>query len=326
MGRSISFGGLVGRSFPRETICAREELFRIPATYPICEREPETTFHALWQCPSVRDVWSARGKLFQKSGFDGPDFIQVVDSMFCRGDRDEVAQFVSITRHIWLRRNDFIYEGSFLHPNRLVQQAVHGVELFQTIMAEKKAPLLSNGDLQPSLWMAPPPGCLKANWDAGFDRRNGRLGMGVIIRDQQGKMWASKSRMKEGVLDATTGEALAALMAAELCVEMGISRVQLEGDAKNVVTAVLSTEPDDSSKGQITTDIRATLRAVPWWEMNHTRRDANRVAHALAELAVKQSVNGVWFSNPPDCISELLRADISAVCFVISCNKVHFFS
>ena len=59
-------------------------------------------------------------------------------------------------------------------------------------------------------------------------------------------MWASKCKVKDGVLDVTTGEALAALMAAELCVEMGISNVQLEGDAKNVVTAVLATKPDES--------------------------------------------------------------------------------
>jgi ribonuclease HI len=135
--------------------------------------------------------------------------------------------------------------------------------------------------------MAPTPGYLKANWDAGFDRQNGRLGMGVIIRDQQGKMWASKCQTKEGVLDVTIGEALAALMAAELCVEMGINRVQFEGDAKTVVLAVISTKPDDSNKGQVTTDIRTTLRAVPWWEMKYTRRDANRAAHALAELAVR---------------------------------------
>ena len=118
-------------------------------------------------------------------------------------------------------------------------------------------------------------------------------------------MWVLKSRMKEGVMDATTGEALATLMAVELCVEIGINGVQLEGDAQNVVSAVLSTEPDDSSKAQVTTDIRTTLRAVPWWEMKHTRRDANRVAHALAELAVKQSVNGVWLSNPSDCNTAL---------------------
>jgi hypothetical protein len=51
------------------------------------------------------------------------------------------------------------------------------------------------------------------------------VGLGVIIRDQQGKVWASKCQTKQGFLDPTTGEAMAALMAAELCMEMGISKV-----------------------------------------------------------------------------------------------------
>jgi hypothetical protein len=70
---------------------------------------------------------------------------------------------------------------------------------------------------------------------------------------------ASKCQTRDGYLDPTTGEALAALMAAELRVEMGIRKVVLEGDVKNVITAVLSNELDDSIRGQVTEDIRAPL-------------------------------------------------------------------
>jgi hypothetical protein len=31
---------------------------------PICERDEETAYHALWQCPVANDVWSARGVKF----------------------------------------------------------------------------------------------------------------------------------------------------------------------------------------------------------------------------------------------------------------------
>ena len=165
----------------RDNLCKRRVLS--DPSCPICEREPETTMHALWQCPSARDVWSAGGKLFQKSSFDEPKFSHVVKRMLCRGDSDGAAQFVSIARHIWLRRNGFIHDGSFRHPNRIVQQVMQGVEQFQLILAEKKAPSNLIGTIQPSLWTTPPIGYLKANWDMGFDRRNSCLGMRVIIRD-----------------------------------------------------------------------------------------------------------------------------------------------
>ena len=72
-------------------------------------------------------------------------------------------------------------------------------------------------------------------------------------------MWASKCQNRDGYLDPTTGEALAAVMATELCVEMGIRRAMLEGDTKNVITTVLANEPDDGIRGHITEDIRAIM-------------------------------------------------------------------
>jgi hypothetical protein len=58
---------------------------------------------------------------------------------------------------------------------------------------------------------------MKINWDAGVDIKNGRVGLGVVIRDHQGRMWASQSRTVRGFLDPKTGELLAALMAVHLC-------------------------------------------------------------------------------------------------------------
>ena len=133
--------------------------------------------------------------------------------------------------------------------------------------------------------------------------------MGVVIRDQQGRVWASKCQTKQGFLDPTTGEA----MAAELCVEMGLTKVQLEGDAKNVVSAVLSNDPDDSHRGQVIEDIRTTMWRIPWWELKYIRRQENHVAHVLADMAVRENMNMVWFYTMPECIREHVQADISAL-------------
>jgi hypothetical protein len=37
------------------------------------------------------------------------------------------------------------------------------------------------------------------------------------------------------------------------------------------------------------------------------------VAHVLADLAVKDNMSMVWLYNPPDCICEMLKADISTL-------------
>jgi hypothetical protein len=50
------------------------------------------------------------------------------------------------------------------------------------------------------------------------------VGLGAIIRDHQGRKWASKSQTKRGFLDPTTAETMVALMAVQLCWEMGIRK------------------------------------------------------------------------------------------------------
>lgn len=280
----------------RENLCSRKVL--ADPNCPICGRAVETTFHGLWQCPAAQDVWNVGGVIFQKSYFDGSAFIPVVEGMMDRCNDLSLALFVGISRRIWLRRNEVIFGGPFVHPNTIVQQAVQAKEKFCVVVAGNTHQFPFTEAMARTTWKALPTDCLKANWDAGLDRKKGRMGLGVIIRDHLGRVWASKSQTRRGFLDPTTAEMMAALMAVQLCCEMGIRRVRLEGDAKNIITTVTSGEPDDSSRGQITEDIREMLKGIPWWEMNYVNRDQNKVAHNLAALAVADDLNRVWYYTP----------------------------
>jgi hypothetical protein len=79
----------------------------------LCGRESETAFHILWHCPSARDVWCVGNKRFQKCSFGGPDFMQVVEGLWCRCEEEEFCSFVGIARWIWLRWNDYVHGGFF---------------------------------------------------------------------------------------------------------------------------------------------------------------------------------------------------------------------
>jgi ribonuclease HI len=154
---------------------------------------------------------------------------------------------------------------------------------------------------------------MKINWDTGVDIKNGKVGLGVVIRDRQGRMWASRSRTVRGCLDPITGELLAALMVVHLCREMGIQNALFEGDAKVVVEAITSGDLDESSRGHLLEDIRVSLRGVPRWKLNFVRREGNKVAHQLAAWALREEVNKVWLYHPPIWLQSLLKADISAL-------------
>ncbi|XP_059446647.1 uncharacterized protein LOC132178216 [Corylus avellana] len=237
----------------------------------------------------------------------------VVEGLFHKCDQVDFAKFVSIARRIWLRHNEFIHDGLFAHPNIIVLQATQATEAFLALLGTGK-PARDSASVSPVYkWQAPPQGWLQANWDARVDRNQACVGLGIIIRDHHGVMRAARNQIRKGCLDPTAAEGMAALLAIQTCVELGFSKVQLEGDAKSIIEAVKSGEPDDSATGQLTADIRSMVGAIPDWEMIHTRREANQVAHCLARAAIIHSMDKVWLYDPPDCIRDHLQADLSAL-------------
>jgi hypothetical protein len=66
--------------------------------------------------------------IFHKSIYEGLDFIQVAEGMSKKCDARDFKLFVGIIRRLWQRRNDFVHEGSFSHPNSILKQVVEGLE------------------------------------------------------------------------------------------------------------------------------------------------------------------------------------------------------
>jgi hypothetical protein len=87
---------------------------------PICMREDETVAHVYWVCPAANDVWGGCKIKLQKCNIGGSDFGQIFQDVVSRCDRAEVELFATVARRIWLRRNDFIHGGNFMHPTHML--------------------------------------------------------------------------------------------------------------------------------------------------------------------------------------------------------------
>jgi hypothetical protein len=76
------------------------------------------------------DTWSNCCIKVQKSSLTSPSFMQVVEGLFSKCNLEEIAQFVGLTRCIWLRRNEVIHSGIFSHPNKIVQMTLKAIDKF----------------------------------------------------------------------------------------------------------------------------------------------------------------------------------------------------
>lgn len=130
-------------------------------TCSICGCEDETTtLHAIWSCPSARDVWGGGTSPFQKCVCEGPQVMQVFYYCMQRYDREELNLMVVVSRCIWLRHNGF---GAFTHPNMVFSEASKFLEEFKRCNQADhvfEQPVESNPDTVHQCWQPPPPGLI----------------------------------------------------------------------------------------------------------------------------------------------------------------------
>ncbi|XP_042956923.1 uncharacterized protein LOC122292545 [Carya illinoinensis] len=87
-------------------------------------------------------------------------------------------------------------------------------------------------------WTKPDAQWVKANWDASISAAMKKVGMGMVIWDEEGEIMAYLCTAVDCLQDPTIGEALALRRAMLLCEELGFLKVILEGDSQVIVKAI----------------------------------------------------------------------------------------
>jgi ribonuclease HI len=119
----------------------------------------------------------------------------------------------------------------------------------------------------------------KVNWDAAVDKKNGHIGLGIVVRDYEGVVLAAWSTTKNFLANHFVAEALLAFHAVELCRERGFFDILLKGDALQIVNAVKTTRRNWSNFGHIVDGIKTELSQLRSWRIEHAKRNANTTAH-----------------------------------------------
>jgi ribonuclease HI len=106
------------------------------------------------------------------------------------------------------------------------------------------------------------------------------------VRDHSRFVIAAHGRQVYGQPEPIHAEAMGALMAAELCRDLDLLDIILEGDSLQVVQALRCMSQNWSPYGQIVEDARSVLYTRMSWIVSHVKREANPAAHYLAKYAL----------------------------------------
>ncbi len=74
----------------------------------------------LWNCDAARAVWSESPRAMQKCAVEANDFSLIFDHLCDRLSVDDLELAAVIAHRIWLRRNQWVFENSFLPPKCLL--------------------------------------------------------------------------------------------------------------------------------------------------------------------------------------------------------------
>ncbi|KAL8470914.1 hypothetical protein ACS0TY_033480 [Phlomoides rotata] len=112
-------------------------------------------------------------------------------------------------------------------------------------------------------WRLPESGFMKANVDAAFFVDSLEMGLGVIIHDERGHHLFSRSHVMPGLYEPEEGEAIGLHEALSWIKDLGVTKVVIEMDAKNVVDAINGSVEYNSVFGDIIRGCKGLLSLLP---------------------------------------------------------------
>jgi len=163
-------------------------------------------------------------------------------------------------------------------------------------------PQVRNTSIEEDRWKKPAPGRYKCNIDASFSTSLNRVGLGMCLKDDDGTFVLARTDWFAPLSDIEVGEAVGLHTTLDWISNQQFDNVNFVLDCKRVVDCVNSSLDDSSEFKCIITACKQLLEyRFHNSHVEFNRRQANRVAHELAQAALSNPSPHI-IDNVPTCI------------------------
>ena len=276
-----------------------------------CSSEAETIGHLFWMCPRAREVWSYSKIVVPVDQDRCLLFHDLLWSMLAeeRQDVEMVAKVVCIVWARWHNWNKVRHGGQCRNGKDMVRWAPQYMEEYKvaTKSLSYKVEVVEVG----GTWNSPPVNIFKINVDGTVFTDQKAVGVGVIIRDNKGRIEAAMSKKIPILLGAVEAEAMAYKTGLIFAKDIGIHDFIVEGDSLIIHHAMCESSNPPSSMAavvQVMQDMCKEFRAIMF---SHVRRKGNRPAHLLAKHACTVDDFITWIEETPCFLEQALLHDVT---------------
>jgi hypothetical protein len=273
----------------------------------ICGMGAEDDHHALVGCTlaralreELRSVWSLPSEeVFMVNGKEW------LLHLLSKSSAEMRPKVIFLLWRAWHHRNNVVHGDGKASISASVSFLENYLTSFSAAQLGSQCATCDIG----TRWNAPEVGSLKANVDAGWDAHSKDAGLGIIVRDWQGKTVLSEWKFIPNCGSAEEAEILACLEGLKHLINLRQWPAVIESDCLRAVQALTTNSPECSRSWALMLEGRELLRVYNEIGIVKAERSCNSVAHVLAQLG-KSGFSGSLSLEAPDCVKELIASDI----------------
>ncbi|XP_062021309.1 uncharacterized protein LOC133737842 [Rosa rugosa] len=276
-------------------------LNQVTIGYILMALSPQTTLLDVWIIPCHKQSGLEDGMENRHSPKDQNFHVEASEKKW-------VLTLVSfLCWAIWKARCDYVYRHRQPSPSQVLCYAVSLACEFLEASVQNRiggAPLSDNINQ----WTLPPQNAAAINCDASW-KSPSTGGLGTIIRDYRGMVicGATFNTCSGSVIIA---EAQAILLDLNLAIEHNLKRVRVESDSLEAITKLRKANSCGNWRiSPIIGEIHKKSQFFDHITWDWIPREANRVAHEAASLAIQSVGLNRWANRPPPSLSTVLRND-----------------
>ncbi|CAM8965988.1 unnamed protein product [Rhodiola kirilowii] len=263
---------------------------RVDSHCVVCGHRVEDGVHVFLNCWWAKELWK---RLLPSSEFINLSFSSLADWIwFCIGalNGEELSKLFCGSRWIWWNRNRLFHNKGGVDLRVAVSKIRSTTAEFHRagfrFVCSKHEP----GDI----WCPPEADCFKISCDGAWDSRSKVAGIGIECRDSEGIVVFVEAAPLSVQGNSIDVEGMALKRGMELVAEKKLNKVIFVSDNAEVIQMLLSNSCPDR-RGLWLQGCVDLLESNIHWKVEHSLREANRVADCLARKA--KDCNWVWNSS-----------------------------
>ena len=273
-----------------------------------CQMKIESSSHLFWLCSCAKEVRKVSKLFFGQLNLHFSSFMDLIwfVIMVRKWDATNIKKIIMIAWAIWLNRNRVRNGEEGKSCGMLVDFSLDYLREYQ-LCCEKLAAILTK---EKPKWRPPQQGSYKVNVDNAVFATQRATGLGVLIKDVEGRVVGACSKKINTLLGALETEAKAFEFRLQFARDMMVHNLILEGDSLVIVNALKDRSPPPASVAAVLYNVLSVSHELYRVEFSHICRRGNWLAHLLAKHVCGITDFSMWVEENPYFIEQALLHNV----------------